>query len=198
LEHAWPNAAVLPSCRIALGLIDPYPGKEHGMKKIYHRIASAYFTIATLFLMLLALILLLAAFAEVVIATVHGDVTGVLDGAGLVIIGFAVIETAKFIAEEEILRSKELRSAVESRRSLTKFITIIVIASSLEALVMVFKTGRDDITNAVYPAALFLASMAALVGLGAYQWLSSRIAYDEAAEREVAENERVAIDEENK
>ena len=167
------------------------------MKVFYTRLASAYFVIATIFLMLLALLLLLAAAVEVVLAVVHGNVTGVLDGAGLVIIGFAIIETAKFIAEEEILRNKELRSAVESRRSLTKFITIIVIASSLEALVMVFKTGRDDITNAVYPATLFLASMAALVGLGIYQWLSSRIAPDEKSEREVAEEEGIAIEEED-
>ena len=77
----------------------------------------------------------------------HGDVLGVLDSAGLVIIGFAIIETAKFIAEEEILRDKELRSAVELRRSLTKFITIIVIAASLEALVMIFETSRTDVTQ---------------------------------------------------
>ena len=70
-----------------------------------------------------------------------------LESVGLVIIGFAIIETAKFVAEEEILRRKELRSAVESRRSLTKFITIIVIAVSLEALVMVFETNHGDITR---------------------------------------------------
>jgi hypothetical protein len=69
-----------------------------------------------------------------------------------------------------------LRSPLESRLSLTKFITIIVIAASLEALVMVFKTSRTSIPEAIYPAALFAASMAALVSLGAYQWLPSRIA----------------------
>ena len=101
---------------------------------------------------------------------------GLLDSVGLIIIGFAIIETSKFIAEEEILRDKELRSAVESRRSLTKFITIIVIAASLEALVMIFETSRTDVTRSIYPAALFVAVMLALVSLGAFQWLSSRIA----------------------
>ena len=105
-----------------------------------------------------------------------GEVLGVLESVGLVIIGFAIIETAKFIAEEEILRRKELRSAVEARRSLTKFITIIVIAASLEALVMIFETSRTDVTEAIYPAALFAAAMFALIALGAFQWLSSRIA----------------------
>ena len=74
------------------------------------------------------------------------------------------------------LAKKELRSAVEARRSLTKFITIIVIAVALESLVMTFETGRTDITHAIYPAALFTAAMFALIALGAFQWLSSRIA----------------------
>src|SRR6056297_2584759 len=113
--------------------------------------------------MLIAGLLLLAAAREVFAAVVAKQPQGLLDSIGLLIIGFAVVETAKFIAEEEILREKELRSAEESRRSLTKFITIIVIAASLEALVMIFKTSRADIPNSIYPAALFVASMAALV-----------------------------------
>jgi hypothetical protein len=146
------------------------------MKRFYEQTSQAYFAVATMFLMLLAVVLLLGAVWEVLSAIVQGDVLGVLESVGLVIIGFAIIETAKFIAEEEILRDKELRSAVESRRSLTKFITIVVIAASLEALVMVFETSRTDVTHAVYPAALFGAAMLALLSLGAYQWLSSRIA----------------------
>jgi hypothetical protein len=146
------------------------------VQELYDRIAIGYFTVATWFLGLLAVLLLCGAVWEVAAALVHGEILGVLESVGLVIIGFAIIETAKFIAEEEILRPKELRSAVESRRSLTKFITIIVIAASLEALVMIFETSRTDVTRAIYPAALFTAAMFALVALGAFQWLSSRIA----------------------
>ncbi|HRO11491.1 hypothetical protein [Amaricoccus sp.] len=159
------------------------------MKTLYGRIALLYYALATAFLMALALVLLGMAIWELVQAFRAGEVLDVLDSAGLVIVGFALIETSKFIAEEEILRRKELRSAVEARRSLTKFITIIVIAVSLEALVMVFETGRSDITKAVYPAALFAASMFALVALGLFQWLSSRIATAPAdAERDGEES----------
>jgi len=146
------------------------------MRELYERIALLYYALATGFLMLLALVLLGTALWEVAQAFLHGEVLGVLDSAGLVIIGFAVVETSKFIAEEEILRRKELRSAVEARRSLTKFITIIVIAASLEALVMIFETSRTDVTKSIYPAALFVAAMFALIALGVFQWLSSRIA----------------------
>jgi hypothetical protein len=146
------------------------------MKQLYDRIALLYYGLATAFLMLLALVLFATAVWELAHAVATGEIIGVLHSAGLVIIGFAIIETSKFIAEEEILRRKELRSAVEARRSLTKFITIIVIVASLEAVVMVFETSRTDVTKSIYPAILFVASMFALVALGLFQWLSSRIA----------------------
>jgi hypothetical protein len=145
------------------------------MERFYEWMARAYFATATTALMLMAWLLLAGGFWEVAEATVARDVLKVVDSVGLLIIGFAVIETAKFIAEEELLRRRELRSAVESRRSLTKFVTIIVIAASLEALVMVFKASRTTVADAVYPALLFVAAMFALVSLGLYQWLSSRI-----------------------
>jgi hypothetical protein len=146
------------------------------MKTTFDRAALAYFALAAGLLTLIALLLLGWAAWEIVTALIHGEVLGVLEAAGLVIIGFAILETARFIGEEEILRRKELRSAVEARRSLTKFITIIVIATSLEALVMIFEASRTDVSHAVYPALLFGTAMFALVALGAFQWLSSRIA----------------------
>jgi hypothetical protein len=146
------------------------------MQGLYERIALLCYALATIFLMVLALVLLGLAVWEVVAGFRAGEVLDILESAGLVIVGFAIVETSKFIAEEEIFRQKELRSAVEARRSLTKFISIIVIAVSLEALVMTFETGRTEIGDAVYPAALLAAAMFALVALGVFQWLSSRIA----------------------
>src|SRR5690606_5557583 len=146
------------------------------MQKFYSQVALVYFIAATVILMLLAFLLLGAAVWEVMVNLLAGDrVAAALDSIGILIIGFAVIETAKSIAEEEIVLRRELRSSTESRRSITKFITIIVIAASLEALVMVFKTSSESIQLAIYPALLFIAAMFALVALGTYQWLSSRI-----------------------
>jgi hypothetical protein len=146
------------------------------MAKLYDRVANIYFIVATCLLLLIAVLLLLGAVWEMASALMHGNLLGLLEAVGLTIIGFAIVETSRFIAEEEILREKELRSAVESRRSLTKFVTIIVIAASLEALVMIFETSRTDVTLSVYPAVLFGVVMLTLLSLGAFQWLSSRIA----------------------
>lgn len=146
------------------------------LQKVYNGAALAYFVASTILLVVAAMVLLIAAVVEMVTHFPSaGMVDAALDAIGLLIIGFAVVETAKFIAEEEIFRDRELRSSMESRRSITKFTTIIVIAMSLEALVMVFKTSSDDVTQAIYPALLFVAAMFALLALGVYQYLSSRI-----------------------
>ena len=151
------------------------------MKKIYKAASMFYFILATVALLVCSFLLIGFAVWEVGGSMIANDieiaerVRGLLDGIGLIIIVFAVVEAATYIAEEELFRKRELRSTRESRRSITKFTTIIVIAASLEALVMVFKTGREQISAVIYPAALFLSAMAALVALGVYQWLSSRV-----------------------
>ena len=49
---------------------------------------------------------------------------------------------------------------------------------------MIFKASRTDLSDAVFPAFLFMAAMLALVSLGVYQWLSSRIDYSADERRE--------------
>ena len=151
------------------------------MKTIYETAARAYFLVATIALLLSAFLLMGFALWEIGTgiaapeASTADRVRQALDGVGLMLIGFAAVEAGTFIAEEELFRRRELRSTRESRRSITKFITIIVIAASLEALVMVFKTSREQIPQVIYPSVLFATAMTALVALGVYQWLSSRV-----------------------
>jgi hypothetical protein len=97
----------------------------------------------------------------------------VLDSVGLLVVAVAVFDVAKFLIEEQVLRSREVRTPEESRRTLTKFMTIIVIAVSLQALVLVLKAGETDVTTLVYPTLLLLAAAAIVIGLGYYQKLST-------------------------
>lgn len=157
------------------------------MQKIYNVTALVYFLIATVLLIVAAIALLLNAVWQIAMSLWGGDtVDAALNSIGLLIIGFAVVETAKFIAEEEIFRDRELRSSMESRRSITKFTTIIVIAISLEALVMIFKANNNVMSESIYPAFLFVAAMFALIALGIYQYLSSRIEPPSPAEKQEA------------
>ena len=141
-------------------------------------VTRAVFALASLLLMALAVALVGFGLADAVKAFVAPNASGadaILDVLGYVIVAIAVFDVAKYLFEDEVRRGSERRSAAEARRSLTKFLSTIVIALFLESLVVVFKTAREDVALLVYPTLLVLASVVVLVGLGAYQRFSASV-----------------------
>ncbi|WP_339933800.1 GNAT family acetyltransferase [uncultured Brevundimonas sp.] len=123
-------------------------------------------------------------------ARASGD--AILDALGYVIVAIAVFDVAKYLFEEEVTGDHEKRSAAEARRSLTKFLSTIVIALFLEGLVVVFKTARADVALLGYPTALVLVSVLVLVGLGVYQRLSAIVEVQVGDDDDAAEAEEEA------
>lgn len=141
-------------------------------------LTRAVFAFASLLLLLAAMALIGFGVKDALAGIGSPDKSGadaVLDVLGYVIVAIAVFDVAKYIFEDEVRRGKEKRSAAEARRSLTKFLSTIVIALFLEALVVVFKTAREDVAQLLYPTALLIASVLVLVGLGVFQRLSATV-----------------------
>jgi len=92
-----------------------------------------------------------------------------IDFVGFLIISVAIFDVGRYLLEEEVFRDRELRSPKEARQSLTKFMVIIVIAVTLEALLNVIRAGTTDVSLLMFPAALVLVATLLLVGLGLYQ-----------------------------
>lgn len=141
-------------------------------------ITRAVFAAASLLLLLLALALVGVGLREAVGAfTSDTDsvADAVLDTLGYVIVAIAVFDVAKYLFEDEVRRGSERRSAAEARRSLTKFLSTILIALFLEGLVLVFKTARENVEQMLYPAAMIAVSVLVLVGLGVFQRLSATV-----------------------
>lgn len=99
-------------------------------------------------------------------------VKALLDAIGLIVIGMAVFDVSKFLVEEEVFNSGGEKSPAKKRNMLIKFLVIIAIAVSLEALVFIFDAGKIDITNLIYPTFLLIAAVLVVVGLGVYQKLT--------------------------
>jgi hypothetical protein len=105
-----------------------------------------------------------------------------MNGVGLLIVSLAIADVAKFVVEENVVRDREMRSPAEALRSLTRFMTIIIIALSLEGVVGIFEAGREKhFEQLVYPTLVMLSAVVALVGLGAFQFLSRRSQREAAA-----------------
>ena len=96
----------------------------------------------------------------------------ILSAIGHVVIAMAVFDVAKYFVEEEVIRGREMRSATEARRSLTKLISTITIAVFIEGLVIVFRVSKDSVEQMLFPTALLLTAILIVVGLGAFQRLS--------------------------
>jgi hypothetical protein len=146
-------------------------------------IARAVFGVISAFMMVLAGGLVIYAGAQLfaVFSAPEPDIgRQLLDSVGFTIIAVAVFEVAKYIFEEEVIEPTELRHAGEARRSLTKFISTIVIVVFLETIVAIFQTSKGEpISDMLYPTLLLFGGVALVVGLGAFQRLSA------AAERDV-------------
>jgi heme/copper-type cytochrome/quinol oxidase subunit 4 len=92
-----------------------------------------------------------------------------LNAIGIVVISTALVDVSKFLFEEEALhRKRPYSSTREIRRSLSKFLSIIIIAVCMEALVFIFKAGKTGSSSLIYPTLLLLAGIAAVLGLGVF------------------------------
>lgn len=102
-------------------------------------------------------------------------ISPMLDGIALSVLGLAVIDVSKYLLDEEVFRNRELGAASEARATLTKFFTIITIAVSLEAVVLIFSSIKEEnIESLVYPVYLLLTAVVITLGLGLFQWLNAR------------------------
>ena len=145
------------------------------VNSLFEFLTRAAFGLASIVLMLLAGGLIAYALADVWQSwTVPDQDVGpaLLEAVGYTVIAIAVFDVGKYLLEEEAIRGREMRQAAEARRSLTKFISTIVIAVLLEAVVTVFQAGKEDFSRMIYPTILLFVGVLLFVGLGAYQLLS--------------------------
>lgn len=103
-----------------------------------------------------------------------------LTAIGVAVISLALFDVSKYLVEEEVLREKSLvRNLEDTKRSLTKFMTIIAIAVCMEALVFIFEAGKNDVQTLFYPILLLVSGVLVVIGLGIYLRISSGIEHQE-------------------
>ncbi|MBK3802430.1 hypothetical protein GAY33_25005 [Azospirillum brasilense] len=144
----------------------------------FQKASRVMYFLATGVLMLFALVFIGVAaysvFHSLLLLDIEATTHGLLDGVGMIVLAIAVFEIAKYLYEEELEHDRELRHADEARRTLTKFLTTIIIAASLEGLVLVFEARTSQMSDMVYPAILLMVIVFMVLGLGLYQLISRR------------------------
>jgi hypothetical protein len=151
--------------------------KHDGMQAVATLLGKAIYLAVAVMLLLVALALIVVSlwgawreFGEARAATFV-----LLDAVGMTVLGLAIVDVSKYLIEEEVFRERELRSPSEARGALTKFLTIITIVVSLEAVILIFEASKSEREHMlVYPVLLLGAVVAIVAGLGLYQFLSAR------------------------
>ncbi len=92
----------------------------------------------------------------------------VLNCIALLIIAVAALELGQTIVEEEIQREAHMSAPSRVRRFLSRFLVVLVVALSIEALVAAFRFSRDDPSNLPYAATIGLMAAALLAAWGVF------------------------------
>ena len=89
-------------------------------------------------------------------------------------LALAIFDLGKTILEEEVLMHKDIFRHSSTRRTITRFISTILIAISIEALLTMFKASLGEKQYLQPAIMMMLAVVGLLVGLGIYVYLGAK------------------------
>jgi len=144
---------------------------QPAFRAVYSLIVAGLFSVVAL--------LLWAAFVQVAglfQGELHGDAMH-LRPFGVIVfltLALAIFDLGKTILEEEILMHKDIFRHSSTRRTITRFMAAILIAVSIEALLLMFRAAMGNGENMMPAVAMMLTAVAMLIGLGIYVFLGAR------------------------
>lgn len=109
----------------------------------------------------------------------------VIEAIGLLAAAVVALQIAQTITEEEVVRDAHISGPTRVRRFLSRFLVVVVVAISIEALVATFKASHEDPLHLVYAASILVA---AAVLLAAWGFFIRMNCYAEALEPEAMED----------
>jgi len=88
-------------------------------------------------------------------------------------LGLAVFDLGKTILEEEVLMHKDVYRHSSTRRTITRFMAAIMIAVSIEGLLLIFKSAVGDGEHVLDGVWMMATAVGLLIGLGLYVYLGA-------------------------
>ena len=89
-------------------------------------------------------------------------------------LALAIFDLGKTTLEEEVLMHKDIFRHSSTRRTITRFIAAILIAVSIESLLLMFKGALGDNSSLIPAVWMMLATVGLLIGLGIYVYLGAK------------------------
>jgi len=96
------------------------------------------------------------------------DINDIFKSTILLTLSLAIIDLVKAIFEEEVLGVDKKHGSGESHQTMTRFLGSIIIALSIEALMLVFKFALTDPSKLLYAVYLIAGVTSLIIGLSIY------------------------------
>ncbi len=145
------------------------------LRRVIHPFFQLVYGVIGVMLVLVSALLLFSA-GQSLYEMIHehtNTATQAFQSVILVTLGLAIFDLGKTILEEEVLLHKDIHHSGSTRRTISRFMSAIVIAVSIESLLLMFKSLLGDATHLNNAVWMLFAAVALLVGLGAYLKLTS-------------------------
>ena len=89
-------------------------------------------------------------------------------------LALAIFDLGKTTLEEEVLMKKDIFRHSSTRRTITRFIAAILIAVSIESLLLMFKSVLESPQHLSSAVAMMMTAIGLLIALGIYVYLGAR------------------------
>jgi hypothetical protein len=95
-------------------------------------------------------------------------VNQVLESLALITVALAALELGETIIEEQVEREAHMSAPTRARRFLSRFLVVLVVALSIEALVLVFKYSHEAPQNIPYATMVAFAAGGLIAAWGLF------------------------------
>jgi hypothetical protein len=92
----------------------------------------------------------------------------VLEAIAVLTVAVAALELGQTILEEEVHREQQMSAPTRVRRFLSRFMVVLVVALTIETLVLVFRFSQDTPEYLPYAASVGAAAALLLVAWGVF------------------------------
>jgi len=133
-----------------------------------HFVVSVLFLVAGAALIVLAGIQLWQGIQPFEAAVLNSRLNAVLESIAVLTVAVAALELGQTILEEEVHRQAQMSAPTRVRRFLSRFMVVLVVALSLETMVLVFRVSKDAPEQLPYVASVGVAAALLLVAWGVF------------------------------
>ena len=144
----------------------------HRLFPVSHFIISLLFYVSAVALIILAVVQLWHAVYPGGDLALSQRLNDVLESIAILTVAVAALELGQTLLEEEVQRVAHMSAPTRVRRFLSRFMVVLVVALSIESLVLVFRLSHEAPEKLPYAAAVGLTAALLLTAWGLFVWLN--------------------------